>query len=106
MPQEGRDRKVQVLREAKEGFSDSQGKERDAGAGADWEVFILGVDAIFSALFPLMTMSYFKGNSTSASIVEVVFSVGLLFGSLILSKWEEQETGFIPIVGSLPVNEF
>ncbi len=79
MPQEGRDRKVQVLREAKEGFSDSQGKERDAGAGADWKSLYLALMPTFSALFPLMTMSYFNGNSTSASILEVVFSVGLLF---------------------------
>ena len=40
-----------------------------------------------SALFPLMSMSYFGGTNVHASIAEVVFSLGLLSGSLTLGKW-------------------
>ncbi|MDD3204869.1 MAG: MFS transporter, partial [Lachnospiraceae bacterium] len=40
-----------------------------------------------SALFPLMSMEYFGGTSTHASIVETVFSVGYLVGALILARW-------------------
>ena len=53
-----------------------------------------------------MTMSYFNGNSTSASIVEVVFSVGLLFGSLILSKWGGTRNRIYTIVGSFLLMSF
>ena len=53
-----------------------------------------------SALFPLMSMSYFGGTSTYASIVEVIFSVGLLIGSLILSRWGGTKNKVYTIIGS------
>lgn len=53
-----------------------------------------------SALFPLMSMSYFGGTSTHASIVEIVFSIGLLIGSLILSAWGGTKNRVYPIVGA------
>lgn len=37
-----------------------------------------------NALFPLMSMSYFGGTTTHASIVEIVFAVGMLLGGLLL----------------------
>ena len=40
-----------------------------------------------SALFPLMSMSYFGGTNVHASIAEIVFSIGLLLGSLVLGGW-------------------
>jgi DHA3 family macrolide efflux protein-like MFS transporter len=40
-----------------------------------------------SALFPLMSMEYFGGTSTSASIVETLFSLGYLVGALVLARW-------------------
>lgn len=40
-----------------------------------------------NALFPLMSMSYFKGTATHASIVEIAFAVGMLVGSLLLGAW-------------------
>lgn len=40
-----------------------------------------------NALFPLMSMSYFKGTATHASIVEIAFAVGMLVGGLSLGAW-------------------
>lgn len=40
-----------------------------------------------NALFPLMSMSYFGGTTTHASIVEIVFAVGMLAGGVLLSTW-------------------
>lgn len=37
-----------------------------------------------SALFPLMSMSYFGGTTFHASIVEIVFAAGILIGGLLL----------------------
>lgn len=53
-----------------------------------------------SALFPLMSMEYFGGTSTSASIVETVFSVGYLIGALILAKWGGTKNRVYTIAGS------
>lgn len=36
------------------------------------------------SLYPFMTMNYFKGGFTESGVVEVVFSVGSLLGSLLL----------------------
>ena len=40
-----------------------------------------------SALFPLMSMDYFGGDSASAALVETLFSAGMLLGSVILGLW-------------------
>lgn len=53
-----------------------------------------------SALFPLMSMEYFGGTSTSASIVETLFSVGFLIGSLVLAKWGGTKNRVYTIAGS------
>ena len=95
LPQEGRDRKVQVLREAKEGFQILRAKKGMLGLVLIGSLYTLALMPT-SALFPLMTMSYFNGNSTSASIVEVVFSVGLLFGSFLLMSFSLFVSGILP----------
>lgn len=55
---------------------------------------LLWIGALYSfvympinALFPLMSMSYFSGTTTHASIVEIVFAVGMLAGGLLLGTW-------------------
>lgn len=40
-----------------------------------------------NALFPLMSMGYFGGTATHASIVEIVFASGMLMGGLLLGVW-------------------
>ena len=40
-----------------------------------------------SALFPLMSMEYFGGDSAAAALVETLFSAGMLAGSVLLGLW-------------------
>jgi len=90
---------LHVIHEAKEGFRILRTNKGMLGL-----VFISALYSLAlmptSALFPLMSMSYFGGSSTYASIVEVVFSVGLLIGSLILSRWGGTKNRVYTIIGS------
>ena len=97
--------KVKVLREAKEGFQilgTNKGMLHLVLIGSLYTLALMPT----SALFPLMSMSYFNGTSTNASIVEVVFSVGLLFGSLVLSKWGGTKNRIYTIIGSFLLMSF
>lgn len=40
-----------------------------------------------NALFPLMSLDYFGGTVTSASIAEIAFAVGMLGGGVLLGAW-------------------
>ncbi len=40
-----------------------------------------------SSLYPLISMSYFKGTPAYASAAEIAFAVGILLGGVILSIW-------------------
>lgn len=53
-----------------------------------------------SALFPLMCMGYFGGTSVHASVVEIVFAIGFLAGSVILGKWGGTKKKITTIMGS------
>lgn len=97
--------RVRILQEAKEGFRILRIKKGMLGLVMIGSLYTLALMPI-SALFPLMSMSYFKGTSTNASIVEVVFSVGLLFGSLVLSKWGGTKNRVYTIVGSFLLMSF
>ena len=55
--------------------------------------FIFLISAIFmllympiNALFPLMTTSHFNGSTMDVGIVEILFAMGMLIGSLLLSS--------------------
>lgn len=54
-----------------------------------------------NALFPLMSMSYFGGTTTHASIVEIAFAIGMLAGGLLLSTWGGFKKRAISIIASL-----
>jgi DHA3 family macrolide efflux protein-like MFS transporter len=54
-----------------------------------------------NALFPLISMNYFGGTTTHASIVEIAFAIGMLVGSLLLSTWGGFKNRTINIVASL-----
>lgn len=97
--------RVRVLREAKEGFQILREKKGMLGLVLIGSLYTLALMPT-SALFPLMSMSYFNGTSTNASIVEVVFSIGLLFGSLVLSKWGGTKNRVYTIIGSFLLMSF
>ncbi|MGE4274243.1 MAG: MFS transporter [Desulfitobacterium sp.] len=75
-----------IMLEMKEGYTALQSNK---GLFA-----LLWVGAIYmllfmpiNALFPLMSMKYFGGTTFHASIVEIVFAVGMLVGGLVLGVW-------------------
>lgn len=53
-----------------------------------------------NALFPLMSMDYFGGTTTNASLVEIAFAVGMLMGGVILSIWGGFRKRIISIITS------
>lgn len=91
--------KLHVIREAKEGFRILQTNRGILGLVFVSALYTLALMPT-SALFPLMSMSYFGGTSTHASIVEVVFSIGLLVGALVLGKWGGTKNRVNTIIGS------
>ena len=105
LPRDGSRGKVQVLREAKEGFQILLTNKGMLGLVLIGTLYTLALMPA-SALFPLMSMSYFNGTSTHASLVEVVFSLGLLFGSLILSRWGGTKNRIHTIIGSFLLMSF
>lgn len=88
--------------------------------------FIFLISAIFmllympiNALFPLMTTSHFNGSTMDVGIVEILFAIGMLVGSLLLSSskmFQNKKTNIfislflmglaITISGLLPNNMF
>ena len=97
--------KIHVLREAKEGFEILRTKKGMLGLVLIGTLYTLAMMPT-SALFPLMSMSYFHGTSTNASIVEIVFSIGLLIGSLILGRWGGTKNRIYTIIGSFLLMSF
>ncbi|MBC8569879.1 MFS transporter [Zongyangia hominis] len=91
--------KPHVLREAREGFRILRSKRGILGLVLISALYSLALMPT-SALFPLMSMSYFGGTSVHASIAEITFSVGLLIGSLVLSVWGGTRRKVRTIVGS------
>lgn len=92
-------KKIQFIAEAVEGFHVLRQNKGVFGL-----VMITGLYTValmpVSALFPLMSMSYFGGTSTHASITEIVFSVGFMVGSLILSAWGGTKNRVFTVFGS------
>jgi DHA3 family macrolide efflux protein-like MFS transporter len=97
--------KIHVLRETKEGFEILRTKKGMLGLVLIGTLYTLAMMPT-SALFPLMSMSYFHGTSTNASIVEIVFSIGLLIGSLILGRWGGTKNRIYTIIGSFLLMSF
>ncbi len=82
----GEGQKLHVWRDSVEGFRILRSKRWL------WELCL--ICALFSvafmplsALFPLMSMDYFNGGADAAATVEVLFSAGMLAGSVILGAW-------------------
>ena len=50
-------------------------------------VFFMILYSPINALFPLMSLDHFNGTTTSASIAEIGFSIGMLGGGVILAQW-------------------
>ncbi|WP_029695255.1 MFS transporter [Lacrimispora indolis] len=97
--------KIHILSEAKEGLQILYTRKGMLGLVLISTLYTLALMPA-SALFPLMSMSYFNGTSTNASVVEIVFSVGLLIGSLILGRWGGTKNRIYTIIGSFLLMSF
>lgn len=86
------DEKVHVLDDAKFGFNLLRSKK------GLWYIILMGM--VFTLLFmpavsmyPLMTMSYFRGTVAQAGIIEMIYSVGALIGGTVigfLGNWSDR----------------
>lgn len=88
-----------IFKDVVEGFSILRSRKGVFGVVLISSLYSLALMPI-SAIFPLMSIAYFGGTSTHASIVEVVFSSGLLVGSIILGIWGGTRNKIYTIVGS------
>lgn len=96
------DERVHVLTDAKFGLDQLRAKK------GLWYITLMGT--VFTLLFmpavsmyPLMTMSYFKGTVAQAGIIEMIYSVGALIGGTIigfLGNWSDR---IKPIMWSMAI---
>ena len=93
------DTKIQFLAETIEGFHVLRQNKGVFGLVMVTGLYTIALMPV-SALFPLMSMSYFGGTSTHASITEIVFSVGFMMGSLVLSFWGGTKNRVYTVIGS------
>lgn len=97
--------RIQVWKETKEGFFILRTNRGMMGLVCISALYTLALMPT-SALFPLMSMSYFHGTSSHAGAIEVVFSVGLLCGSLLLSRWGGSKNRVYTIAASFFLMSF
>jgi DHA3 family macrolide efflux protein-like MFS transporter len=89
-----------ILKDAKEGYmviKKHKGLLALIWVGAIFAFIYMPV----SALFPLMSMEYFRGTTTHASIIETVFATGMLLGGMLLGIWGGFRNRVVSIVTSL-----
>lgn len=91
---------VHVLNDAKFGLNQLRAKK------GLWYITLMAT--IFTLVFmpsvsmyPLMTMSYFKGSVAQAGYIEMVYSVGALIGGTIIGFWGNWSDRIKPIIWSL-----
>lgn len=77
---------IHFIKEVKEGFQILGQEKGMTGIVLVTAVYSMAMMPV-SSLFPLMSMKYFGGTSTSASIVETIFAVGYLVGGVVLANW-------------------
>ena len=86
--------------EVKEGYKilkDSKGLFALLWIGAVFSVLFSPVNA----LFPLMSIDYFGGTTTHASIAEITFAVGMMLGGVLLGVWGGFKNRAVTMAGSV-----
>lgn len=115
---EKKEEKIEVIKEMKEGMQEIS-KSKFVLIMTIYATIISIIFMPVGTLFPLITSNYFHLEPIHASIVETLFSVGMLVGGVLLATWggfkKKQYTaivsiaGFgicIAVAGMLPVNAF
>lgn len=103
--QRRQDNRIHVIRESLEGFAILRAERGMLKIILITTLYSMAMMPV-SALFPLMSMEYFGGTSTHAGIVETLFSVGYLAGSLTLARWGGTRNRVYTIAGSYFVMAF
>lgn len=78
--------KRSLWRETKEGYAILR-KQRGIFALVWTAAAFMVMYSPINALFPLMSMDHFGGTTVHASIAEISFAVGMLFGGVVLGIW-------------------
>ena len=99
------DRRIHVVRESLEGFTILRAERGMLKIILITTLYSMAMMPV-SALFPLMSMEYFGGTSTHAGIVETLFSIGYLVGSLTLARWGGTKNRVYTIAGSYLIMAF
>ncbi len=94
-----KDEKVHVIKEAMEGFRILCQHKGMLGIVLISSLYTMALMPV-SALFPLMCMGHFRGTSVHASIVESIFAIGFMLGSIILGRWGGTDNKIHTIIGS------
>lgn len=96
------DEPVHVLADAKFGLKQLQAKK------GLWYITLMGT--VFTLLFmpavsmyPLMTMSYFKGTVAQAGLIEMIYSVGALIGGTIIGFFGNWSDRIKPVLLSMAI---
>ncbi len=80
---ERKDEERQIFREIKEGIM-AIFEQRGLGRLLSFEILVLFFIIPVSALYPLMTLKHFMGNTFQMSIVEIAWGAGALLGGLVI----------------------
>lgn len=92
--------RVHVVKDALEGLSILRKNK-----GLFYLVLISGIVGLavvpVSGLYPLMSMDYFGGTATHAGIVESVFAVGMLLGSVVLGIWGGTKNKMLTLIAAV-----
>lgn len=91
-----------ILTEAKQGFG-----ALTQEPAMLWLMIIGALYAIIyfpiGTLYPLISMTYFGGTVADSSLVEIVFSMGTLIGSVALGKWGDRINKVAAIILSIAI---
>ncbi|WP_334351551.1 MFS transporter [Companilactobacillus sp. HBUAS56257] len=94
------DEHVHILADAKFGLKQLYSKK------GIWNITLMGTFFTLAfmpavSMFPLMTMSYFKGSVMEAGLIEVVYSIGSLLGGAIIGFFGNWKDRIKPITWSI-----
>lgn len=89
-----------IMQEMKEGYTvlrENKGLFALLWIGVLYALIFMPINA----LFPLISMQYFSGTVAHASVVEIVFAVGMLAGGLLLGIWGGFKNRIFTIIASI-----
>lgn len=102
LPTDHKREKTDIFREARDGYraiSRVRGMRELLIIGALYAMIYFPI----GTLYPLITMTYFNGGVKESGLVEAVFSIGSLIGSILLGVWGGRIDRIRAIIASIVV---